>query len=44
VAAVVVVVVDEGGDGGLEFAFEEVVFRRMRFLRVWCRRSILPYV
>ena len=28
VVAVVVVVVDEGGDGGFEFAFEEVVFEQ----------------
>ena len=28
VVAMVVVMVDEGGDGGLEFAFEEVVFQK----------------
>ena len=28
VVAVVVIVIDEGGDGGIKFAFEEVVFQK----------------
>ena len=42
--ATVVVIGDEGLDLGLEIARQVVVSNRMRFLRVWCQRSILPWV
>ena len=44
VVTAAIVVVDEGGDLGFEIARQEVVFQQMLFLRVWCQRSILPWV
>ena len=44
VVALVIVVLDERRDPGVEVAGPEVLFRfssRMRLLRVWCQRSIL---
>ena len=43
VVTAVVVVVDEGGDLGFEVAGRKKFSNRMRFLRVWCQRSILPW-
>jgi len=40
VVTAAIVVIDEGGDLGFEIAREEVVLQQMRFLRVWCQRSI----
>ena len=42
--AAVAVVGDESRDLGFEIAGQEVVFQQMRFLSVWCQRSILPWV
>ena len=42
VVAAVVVVVDECGNLRFEITRQEIVFQR--FLRVWCQRSILPWV
>lgn len=42
--AAVVVAVDESFDLRLEIVRPVVVFSRMRFFRVWCQRSILPFV
>ena len=44
VVAMVVVVVDEGGDGGFKLAFEEVVFEQDAVLEGLVQRSILPWV
>jgi hypothetical protein len=44
VVAAAVVVFDEGLDLRFEIAGQEVVFQQMRFFRVWCLRSILPWV
>ena len=44
VIAPMVVAIDEGRDLAFEIARQEVVLSRMRFLSVWCQRSILPWV
>ena len=44
VVATVVVIGDEGLDLGLEITREVVVFQQNAVLRVWCQRSILPWV
>ena len=44
VIAVVVVMLDKGRDGRLEFALQVVVFQKDAVLGVWCQRSILPCV
>lgn len=44
VVTLVVAVLDEGLDLGLEVAGQEVVLQQDAFFRVWCQRSILPWV
>ena len=46
VIAPVVVVLDEGADVGFEITGQVIVLEQdpVRFLRVWCQRSILPWV
>ena len=45
VVAPVVVVLDEGADLGFEITGQIIEFSsRIRFLRVWRQRSILPWV
>jgi len=39
-----IVMLDEGLDGLLKGVREIVVSSRMRFFKVWCQRSILPWV
>ncbi len=39
-----VVVFDESGHLPFEIIWQIVIFEQMRFLRVWCQRSILPCV
>ena len=44
VVAVMIIVFDECLDLGFEVAGQEVVFLADAVLRVWCQRSILPWV
>jgi hypothetical protein len=44
VGSAVVAMLDEGGDGVLEAPGRKQFSSRMRFLSVWCQRSILPWV
>jgi hypothetical protein len=44
VVAPVIVVLDEARDLGFEIASQVIFSSRMRFLSVWCQRSILPWV
>ena len=44
VVAAMVIVLDEGFDLGLEVTKQVGVFQQNAFFRVWCQRSILPWV
>ena len=44
VVAPVVVVLDESAELGFEITGQIIVLQQIRFLRVWCQRSILPWV
>jgi hypothetical protein len=44
VIALVIVVLDERRDLGLKVAWQEVVLEQDAVFRVWCQRSILPWV
>ena len=44
VVAVMIIVLDERLDLGFEISGQEVVFLADAVLRVWCQRSILPWV
>jgi hypothetical protein len=44
VVAMVIIVLDERLDLGLDVAGQEVVFQQDGFFRVWRQRSILPWV
>jgi hypothetical protein len=44
VIALVVVMLDEGLDLAFEVAGQEIVLQQDAVFRVWCQRSILPWV